>query len=761
MASRGPALSGIPPVIPPGIAPAQDQAQVPNAVGNDQVPLLPAGGGPQALQAMAAGAEGQLLPPVMQHTSFATLFCDEARDPFRHSYAAIVERFNAMNARPLTGEALLESALGNPSVPNTFLCCSNLNTGTGYRVYLLHSLSKYIPSLDGRITPWDSRIFCFLGEVIQETAVTVAIPATAFGFTPQTYIYNDDTLVTELPNLQNGQLFPRLGNNENSTLMRTRYLMYLPTKYAHLLLDNKGYTPHEAWNRLVPAFQNDDLLQAAAPIIMWLRATLHSTQNNNHGPPITALALVAPIADQDLVQHRHTVLYSTLPRLRERQDVGLNTAIIQMANAVATQANEARSARLAKEAERDQPTLPSVKFNLLFNNLKNYLNVQDEVEFPEFWFSLAAAKKKQEFGVVRDTLDAYARSDNAFIALAPIPTPKLVADLTTITFVSDHPDDLKTGLQPFIAMDGSEEYRLAAQNMAQTYNMLSERDYHINYADLDQFKVPKDLRAHPTTFFELEKSLGIFGNLMGTILGEGHPLTTHYRSFWLAFTKQFRNQLHFEIDVRKVIKPVHVLRNVQLIVFHWFQAKKCSLIPSTPPFQDILTRISLSLYINPTLPSALYHLVTSRPGPKLSMVIDKPPPNSDDATTATGISTISGSAAASSVISGLTLGSGTQGSGTQGSGRSGAFIRNPTVDTSLQGLLIPGVRITDLVGSDPVPSGEDNNPICLAYHIRGGCYSNCRRRANHERALTPTDKQKLSNWLVDQTAKLRAKFAAN
>ncbi|MFN9982133.1 MAG: hypothetical protein ACK53Y_19560 [bacterium] len=41
----------------------------------------------------------------------------------------------------------------------------------------------------------------------------------------------------------------------------------------------------------------------------------------------------------------------------------------------------------------------------------------------------------------------------------------MVADLTTITFVSDHPDDLKTGIQPFIAMDGSEEYRLVAQNM--------------------------------------------------------------------------------------------------------------------------------------------------------------------------------------------------------------------------------------------------------------------------------------------------------
>jgi len=275
----------------------------------------------------------------MQHTSFATLFCDEARDPFRHSYAAIVGRFNAMNALPQTGETLLESALGIPSVPNTYLCCSSLNTDTGYKVYLLHSLSKYIPALDGRITPWDSRIFCFLGDVIQEMAVTVAILATAFGITPQTYIYNDYALMTEMPNLQNGQLFPRLGNNGNAQAMRTRYLMYLPPKYAHLLIDNKGYTPHEAWNRLLPAFQNDIFLQTAAPIIMWLRASLHSTQNNDHGPPVTALALVAPIADQDLVQHRNTILYSTLSRLRERQEAGLNAAIIQMANAVATQAN--------------------------------------------------------------------------------------------------------------------------------------------------------------------------------------------------------------------------------------------------------------------------------------------------------------------------------------------------------------------------------------------------------------------------------------
>ena len=136
-----------------------------------------------------------------------------------------------------------------------------------------------------------------------------------------------------------------------------------------------------------------------------------------------------------------------------------------MANAVANQATEAHTARLAREVEKDQPTLPSTKFNALYHNLKSYLNVTEDENLPDFWFSLAAATKRQEFSIVREALDAFSRTDLAYLNTAPIPTPKLVSDLTTITFVSDHPDDLKTGIQPFLVMDGSEEFRLAVQDM--------------------------------------------------------------------------------------------------------------------------------------------------------------------------------------------------------------------------------------------------------------------------------------------------------
>jgi hypothetical protein len=78
-------------------------------------------------------------------------------------------------------------------------------------------------------------------------------------------------------------------------------------------------------------------------------------------------------------------------------------------------------------------------------------------------------------------------------------------------------------------------------------------------------------------------------------------------------------QLHFEIDTHRLIKPVHILRNIQLICFHWFRSQKANVTPSVPQFLDILTRISLSTYHNPNLPSTLYQLIATKPSQKYTV----------------------------------------------------------------------------------------------------------------------------------------------
>jgi hypothetical protein len=725
----------------------EPQAEVaPRPQGVPQRSAQPAAVEPGAANALAPimpalAGQGQGTP--VRHATFSSFYADGTCDPLRESAAAVFARIDPMSAAPIAAQELLDSISGDPTRPSAYLCCASLHGAS--RVYVVHMLSKFLPAMDGQVSPWDNGIFAYLGDVIQGQPFNVRLPNSIFDILPATYVYNEATLAQELPNLANGVLFPRARAANNTLQLSTRPLTYLPTKYAAHFLSNSGYTIQEIWARLIPMLQQDNLLGAAAPLVAWLRVTLHACPPNNTGPPATSLNITAPFIDTALSNHRSQA--RILTRIGAPSQ-GFEATLVQMANALVTQNAEARNARLVHELERDQPTLPSAKFNMLFTSLKSMLNVNVEAELPEFWFTLAAAPKKQEFSTVRDYLDAYSRTQNAFLAVSPIPTPKLLQDLTSATFVADHDDDLKTGIHPFIAMDGSAAYRQAAQDLARTYTVVAERDVSISLQDWDNLKVPKDLRSYPTSFFELEQNLGVFGNLIGAILGDTHPITVAYRPFWTAFCRRYRTRLHHEIDDRRHIKPVHILRSIQLLCFQWFHAKREGMQPDQPNFTKILDKIGLSTYVLPNLPLPLYQLLHPKPTPPGGGGNRLP---SLSGTTGSGTDDLSQSS--QTAISGLTTPSLATTTGTIRT--QNTAVHNPTPDATVQALIPTNVRIKDLVGTDPVPRNEAGTPMCLSYHVRGICFSNCRRKADHERPLSTKDKTTLSNWLVDQLAKQR------
>jgi len=98
--------------------------------------------------------------------------------------------------------------------------------------------------------------------------------------------------------------------------------MYLPTKYAPLLLSNHGRTLQEAWNSLIPALQANGMLDHSTAILNWFRCSFHATHVNNLGPPITAITLVSPFMDTALMTHRQTILHATLPAIKQGQEPG-------------------------------------------------------------------------------------------------------------------------------------------------------------------------------------------------------------------------------------------------------------------------------------------------------------------------------------------------------------------------------------------------------------------------------------------------------
>jgi len=143
--------------------------------------------------------------------------------------------------------------------------------------------------------------------------------------------------------------------------------------------------------------------------------------------------------------------------------------------------------------------------------------------------------KENDFTVIQDQIIKYAIGPAKFIWVTLVLSPQLAQDLVMFMFHANTSDDIKTGLYPFVIVDGMEAHWAANIEVARTYGLLSEGAISISLVDLETLKA-KDTQSMPTTYFELEKNLGMFGNLLGVVLGDNYVLTTEYWHFWVMLT---------------------------------------------------------------------------------------------------------------------------------------------------------------------------------------------------------------------------------
>ncbi len=90
------------------------------------------------------------------------------------------------------------------------------------------------------------------------------------------------------------------------------------------------------------------------------------------------------------------------------------------------------------------------------------------------------------------------------------------------------------------------------------------------------------------------------------------------------------------------------------------------------------------------------------------------------------------------------------------SSKEDTFVPNSGGDPALQKLVPRSVKLRDLIGRDPEPLSDSNRPLCLSYHLRTGCWSNCKRGYDHNRTLTAPEKVRLENFVTLQLAKLQS-----
>ncbi len=70
-----------------------------------------------------------------------------------------------------------------------------------------------------------------------------------------------------------------------------------------------------------------------------------------------------------------------------------------------------------------------------------------------------------------------------------------------------------------------------------------------------------------------------------------------------------------------------------------------------------------------------------------------------------------------------------------------------------------GVKLKDLIGSDPPPAMDNGTQICLSYFCTAGCWSNCGRIQSHGKTLNQQEKARLVTYLQAQAQKIQARQA--
>jgi hypothetical protein len=79
----------------------------------------------------------------------------------------------------------------------------------------------------------------------------------------------------------------------------------------------------------------------------------------------------------------------------------------------------------------------------------------------------------------------------------------------------------------------------------------------------------------------------------------------------------------------------------------------------------------------------------------------------------------------------------------------GTIVRKATpINPALQRFVDMNLRVRDVIsqaGTNRVPTNRDGIEMCLAYHLKGVCNSNCARNNNHKEHQ-PTEVQAMVCW---------------
>jgi len=647
-------------------------------------------------------------PPI---TTFAALYADAAQDPYAGDYAAVMQQF----AIPVGGAGWTPATVHTMAI-NVGTRHANAYVGmfphpgeAAGRTRLLHAPMLF-PATMGNPTAFDGHSYAFLDDIAGGTTTTVEFPNTVFNMVGigAFRVHNNIATATAAWGADaNMAIVPLLANGADVQNVRVPNLMYVPPAYIYLFIGRR-LTPRQLVTEVLTVVETNGHEGDMAPFVQWcLAAGTQVDATLNSGATLMDDDVVIPVPTPEFMVWRQNTLHTLLPTLVGTGTSATAAATVRIAGLMGDLLTESRETR---RDTRDARTLAAAP-KTVTEYFKTYLtdkimmlcDVAIEGNLPDMWHAIASNGGKRDREVIDEHLRAIA-SGLGLSELSPVVTPGLAKKIVSMRFSGSNLDDLAEGIHPFciVIMDHTTGAGERTYNEAQTAAFDYDDIMRGSGADLSDIKILKNSTKVliPETYALSRAMLQSFRILLIAVLGETHAQVLSYNRFLSGYINRenfFMGRLQ---RADPLYGPARLLRYIQLVIRAWFEEKwtapraAAASVPE-PDFQAPLTKMGLGdMSWLPELPSR-YMAIDA---PQLSKEQVSPPAEGK---------------------------------------KKAEQVRNPTMNPRFEDFrtMISKTKFNDAikkVGDPPqVKRYGKMQPMCASYHLRGACYTNCARKADH------------------------------
>jgi hypothetical protein len=361
---------------------------------------------------------------------------------------------------------------------------------------------------------------------------------------------------------------------------RVRMSAYVPHRYINLFLGHE-LSPREACERAIAAIEADGLTATMQDLLFWLRATMTIQVAGGDSPLLVAYPTV-PMPDANLTAHRRHVLFTDLPSLSGGSAAEGATLI---AGAVGVLAEQQRQFRNADEERKAGETkTPDTFLGTAVQTLLRVAQVATSAELPQMWQNLAlATKKSHQRNLIQMAMDEALNRVTPGGGRAYIVTPSVANKIVGLEFRMTNPDNLSTGIQPFILVQTSPNEREAAEVRAHVYDTVMGGS-NATIADA-QALVSNDPAVLPRTLLQARAALQVFQAFLAMTLGDDHTWTRAIHGFMSRYNSREieLEELQTRDPQYRNLVPALIVRWVQLRWNDWLQSQWYGLIDIPAP----------------------------------------------------------------------------------------------------------------------------------------------------------------------------------